>query len=140
MVYIFSDNTEKSKTGKPTPLILNAEGRTVDSSGNVVELIQRMPTLKANIRVQKKEQFIKLKQEKQTDDTSEHKFFDSRVALKSAVRSKRSFRFHEKGTFESLGQKLRTKVFCFKYFEFDLNFGSILGSIGKTTERDRIGR
>ena len=111
--YIFSDNTEKSKTGKPTPLILNAEGRTVDSSGNVVELIQRMPTLKANIRVQKKEQFIKLKQEKQTDDTSEHKFFDMRVALKSAVRPKRGFKFHEKGTFESLGQKLRTKVFFF---------------------------
>ena len=104
------DPSEKSKGGKPTPLILNAEGRTVDSSGNVVELIQRMPTLKANIRVQKKEQFIKLKQEKQTEETSDHKFFDNRVGLKSALRPKRSFKFHEKGTFESLGQKLRTKV------------------------------
>ena len=110
MFFTFSDTSDKSKTGKPTPLILNAEGRTVDSSGNVVELIQRMPTLKANIRVQKKEQFIKLKQEKQTDDSSEHSFFDQRVSLKSAVRSKRSFKFHEKGTFESLGNKLRTKV------------------------------
>ena len=34
-------------TVRPTPLILNAEGRTVDQTGKEVQLIQRMPTLKA---------------------------------------------------------------------------------------------
>lgn len=122
MLFFIRETTEKSKAGKPTPLILNAEGRTVDSSGNVVELIQRMPTLKANIRVQKKEQFIKLKQEKQTEETSDHRFFDQRVGLKSAIRSKRAFKFHEKGTFESLGQKLRTKVKnCLSLFPIEIN-------------------
>ncbi len=111
LINIFRENDEKSKVGKPTPLILNAEGRTVDMSGKEVQLIQRMPTLKANIRAQKKEQFIKLNQEKQSDDSSDHKFYDQRVSLKSAIRQKRGFRFHEKGTYELLAQKLRTKVF-----------------------------
>lgn len=31
---------------KPTPLILDAEGRTVDQSGKEVHLTQRIPTLK----------------------------------------------------------------------------------------------
>lgn len=38
---------------KPTPLILDAEGRTVDQSGKEVHLTQRIPTLKANIRAKK---------------------------------------------------------------------------------------
>jgi len=109
-LYLNRENGDKSKLGKPTPLILNAEGRTVDITGKEVQLIQRMPTLKANIRAQKKEQFIKLNQEKQTDDSGEHKFYDTRVELKAAMRPKRNFKFHEKGTFESLAQRLRTKV------------------------------
>jgi U4/U6 small nuclear ribonucleoprotein PRP3 len=74
-----------------------------------------MPTLKANIRAQKKEQIIKFNQDKQTDDSSEHKFYDSRVDLKTAMRPKRAFKFHEKGTFENLAQRLRTKVFSLIY-------------------------
>lgn len=31
---------------KPTPLILDEKGRTVDASGKEVELTHRMPTLK----------------------------------------------------------------------------------------------
>lgn len=35
---------------KPTPLILDAEGRTVDQSGKEVHLTQRIPTLKVRKR------------------------------------------------------------------------------------------
>ena len=101
---------DKNKGLKPTPLILNAEGRTVDQSGKEVQLIQRMPTLKANIRAQKKEQFIKLNHEKQSTGLPEVTFQDARLNMKAAVRPKRNFKFHEKGTFESIGQKIRTKV------------------------------
>lgn len=74
-----------------------------------------MPTLKANIRAQKKEQFVKLTTDKSLfgasgsseQDTS---FLDSRIGAKAAVRPKRGFKFHEKGTFESIGQKLRTQA------------------------------
>ncbi|KPM11947.1 U4/U6 small nuclear ribonucleoprotein Prp3-like protein [Sarcoptes scabiei] len=95
---------------RPTPLILNAEGRTVDQSGKEVQLIQRMPTLKANIRAQKKEQYIKLNHEKLSSQIAENKFVDTRLENKAAHRSRKLFRFHEKGTFESIGKKLRTKA------------------------------
>merc|ERR1712071_525867 len=40
---------------KPGPLILNAEGRTVDALGREVLLPQHTPTLKANTRAKKRE-------------------------------------------------------------------------------------
>ena len=39
---------------KPIPLIINESGRTVDSSGLEIQLTQHVPTLKANIRAQKR--------------------------------------------------------------------------------------
>ncbi|KAH9410411.1 U4/U6 small nuclear ribonucleoprotein Prp3 [Tyrophagus putrescentiae] len=101
---------DKGKPLRPTPLILNAEGRTVDQSGKEVQLIQRMPTLKANIRAQKKEQFVKLNHEKQSGSSAEVKFVDNRLDIKAPVRQKRGFKFVEKGTFETIGQKIRTKA------------------------------
>ncbi|OTF75196.1 U4/U6 small nuclear ribonucleoprotein Prp3-like protein [Euroglyphus maynei] len=106
-----TNHLNHNRTVRPTPLILNAEGRTVDQSGKEVQLIQRMPTLKANIRAQKKEQFIKLNHEKQSSvATAEQKFIDTRLESKAPVRTKKIFRFHEKGTFESIGNKIRTKA------------------------------
>lgn len=100
-----------NKTMRPTPLILNAEGRTVDQTGKEVQLIQRMPTLKANIRAQKKEQFIKVNHEKQSSlSSTEQKFIDTRLESKAPVRARKTFRFHDKGTFESIGNKIRTKA------------------------------
>lgn len=95
---------------RPTPLILNAEGRTVDQSGKEVQLIQRMPTLKANIRAQKREQFIKFNQEKPAEEATEHKFYDSRVEAKAPVRTKRGLKFHDKGTFVKQANQMRMKV------------------------------
>jgi U4/U6 small nuclear ribonucleoprotein PRP3 len=79
-------------------------------SGREVHLIQRQPTLKANIRAQKREQFSKASQEKPSELCSEQTHFDSRVQVPAAVRPKKSFRFFDQGMFEHLGQKLRTKA------------------------------
>ncbi|KAI1280673.1 U4/U6 small nuclear ribonucleoprotein Prp3 [Halotydeus destructor] len=84
---------DESKANKPAPLILNAEGRTVDVTGK-----------------EKREQFTKISNEKQSEDKTDSAFFDARVDAKTAVRAKRSFKFHEKGTFESLAHRLRTKA------------------------------
>ena len=99
----------ESKSAKPAPLILNSEGRTVDVTGKEVQLIQRMPTLKANIRAQKREQFVKISSEK-TQEKEDSSFFDGRVDAKNAVRPKRNFKFVEKGTYEALGHRVRSKA------------------------------
>lgn len=102
------DGTE---TARPVPLILNSEGRTVDRSGKEIQLVPRMPTLKANIRVQKKDQFVKVATtvDKKTEEETP-KFLDPRIEIKAPVRAKRAFNFHEKGEFESLAEKLRKKA------------------------------
>ena len=96
--------------GKPAPLILNAEGRTVDSSGKEVQLVQRIPTLKANIRAQKTEPILKISQDKSRIEDDKSEFVDFRVEAKAPVRPKRSFNFHEKGKFETEAKRMRTKV------------------------------
>jgi len=64
---------------RATPLILDAEGRTIDvKTGQAVQLPHHMPTLKANIRAKKREQF-KAVHEKPPDEISESKFFDPRI-------------------------------------------------------------
>ncbi|XP_071941694.1 U4/U6 small nuclear ribonucleoprotein Prp3-like [Antedon mediterranea] len=95
---------------KPTPLILDDQGRTIDASGNTIQLTQRMPTLKANIRAKKREEFkaVQDKPDIQLDDT--HKFFDQRVTLQPAVRPRRGFKFHEKGKYQMVAQRVRAKA------------------------------
>ena len=43
---LFYRKVEVKEVNKPTPLILDDKGRTVDASGKEVELTHRMPTLK----------------------------------------------------------------------------------------------
>lgn len=95
---------------KPTPLILDEQGRTVDASGKEIELTHRMPTLKANIRAVKREQFKQQLKEKPSEDLESNTYFDPRVSITPAQRQKRTFKFHEKGKFEKIAQRLRTKV------------------------------
>ncbi|XP_069796628.1 U4/U6 small nuclear ribonucleoprotein Prp3 [Narcine bancroftii] len=96
---------------KPTPLILDDQGRTVDATGKEVELTHRMPTLKANIRAVKREQFKQLLlKEKPTDDLESNTFYDPRVPVLPSQRQKRLFRFHERGKFEKIAQRIRTKA------------------------------
>lgn len=105
---------------KPTPLILDEEGRTVDKSGKAVQLTHIAPTLKANIRAQKREQFkSQLGGDKVSEESGETKFFDTRIGVKPAMRSKRALRFHEPGKFQQLAERLRMKVsvtFLFSFF------------------------
>ena len=109
-----SASTSSSRTAlpsRPTPLLLDAEGRTVDDSGREIQLVHRTPTLKANLRVQKKKDHVKtIKREKPSEEEVPVKFLDPRVEAKGVVRPKRAFNFHEKGEFEALAKKLRTKA------------------------------
>lgn len=103
--------TQKNiQPSKPTPLILDEEGRTIDAkTGQAIQLQHHTPTLKANIRAKRREQFKGLI-EKPPEEISESRFFDARVGTKLAQRPRRGFKFHERGKFEQLAQRLRTKA------------------------------
>uniref|UniRef100_A0A1Q3EWJ2 Putative u4/u6 small nuclear ribonucleoprotein n=1 Tax=Culex tarsalis TaxID=7177 RepID=A0A1Q3EWJ2_CULTA len=95
---------------KPKPLILDAEGRTVDGSGQAVEVPKLTPTLKANIRAKKRETTKSHQAEKHhQEESAEAHFFDDRITVKPAVRNKRALRFHEPGKFQQLAERLRMK-------------------------------
>uniref|UniRef100_A0A182RJ86 Uncharacterized protein n=1 Tax=Anopheles funestus TaxID=62324 RepID=A0A182RJ86_ANOFN len=97
---------------KPKPLILDAEGRTVDGSGRTIVVPQLTPTLKANIRAKKRETSRNLQASERiaVDDSNETQFHDDRIVLKPALRIKRSLRFHEPGKFQLLAERLRMKA------------------------------
>uniref|UniRef100_A0A8D3CAD1 U4/U6 small nuclear ribonucleoprotein Prp3 n=1 Tax=Scophthalmus maximus TaxID=52904 RepID=A0A8D3CAD1_SCOMX len=101
---------EVKEVNKPTPLILDDKGRTVDASGKEVELTHRMPTLKANIRAVKREQFRQQLKEKPGDDLESTSYFDQRVSITPAQRARRGFKFHDQGRFEKIAQRIRTKA------------------------------
>ncbi|KAJ8311737.1 hypothetical protein KUTeg_011092 [Tegillarca granosa] len=63
----------------PTPLILDEEGRTIDvKTGQAVQLTHHTPTLKANIRAKRLEQFKGII-EKPPEEITDSVFFDPRV-------------------------------------------------------------
>ncbi|XP_053288158.1 U4/U6 small nuclear ribonucleoprotein Prp3 [Pleuronectes platessa] len=101
---------EIKEVNKPTPLILDDLGRTVDASGKEVELTHRMPTLKANIRAVKREQFRQQLKEKPGEDIESTSYFDQRVLITPAQRPRRGFKFHDQGRFEKIAQRIRTKA------------------------------
>ncbi|EAT36165.1 AAEL011745-PA [Aedes aegypti] len=96
---------------KPKPLILDAEGRTVDGSGQAVEVPKLTPTLKANIRAKKREitKIHQAEKHHQQEESAEAHFFDDRITVKPAVRNKRALRFHEPGKFQQMAERLRMK-------------------------------
>lgn len=97
---------------KPRPLILDEEGRTVDTSGREINIQTLTPTLKANIRAKKKETFKHQQTEKAIEEakTTEPTFYDERIMAKSAIRGKRSLRFHEPGKFQQMAERMRMKA------------------------------
>ncbi|KAK0163611.1 hypothetical protein PV327_007277 [Microctonus hyperodae] len=96
---------------KPTPLILDELGRTVDITGKEVQLTQVVPTLKANIRAKKREEFkAQLQDSKGPEDFQDTHFFDDRIGVKVATRSKRALKFHEPGKFQQLADRIRMKA------------------------------
>ncbi|KAK3799881.1 hypothetical protein RRG08_051512 [Elysia crispata] len=102
--------TGSQPLARPSPLILNEEGKTVDAkTGEAVQLTSYTPTLKANIRAKRREQFKGLI-DRPPEEISEGKFFDPRVPLNGFQRQKRSFKFHERGKFEQQAIRLRAKA------------------------------
>lgn len=96
---------------KPTPLILDESGRTVDITGKEVQLTQVVPTLKANIRAKKREEFkAQLQESKGPEEIQDTHYFDNRIGVKPAVRGKRSLKFHEPGKFQQLAERIRMKA------------------------------
>lgn len=95
---------------KPKPLILDSEGRTVDISGREIMVPTLTPTLKANIRAKRKEGYRSQNSDKNAEDSNELKFFDDRITIKTALRNKRSLKFHEPGKFQQIADRMRMKA------------------------------
>ena len=96
----------------PVPLIINDSGRTVDSSGNEIQLNAHIPTLKANLKnVMKKEEFKVAKPEPEVVKKEEEgpSFIDPRVSQRGAIRSKRMMVFHDAGKFQDEARRIRMK-------------------------------
>lgn len=95
---------------KPKPLILDDQGRTVDNSGRAISMPTLAPTLKANMRVKKKDKTTKPAQSNE-HGTEEHgsRFFDDRISVKPMQRTRRTLRFHEPGKFQQMGEKIRMR-------------------------------
>lgn len=96
---------------KPPPLILDESGKTVDIMGKEVQLTQVVPTLKANIRAKKREEFkAQLQDSKAPEEMQDTHFFDNRIGVKPAQRNKRALKFHEPGKFQQLADRIRMKA------------------------------
>ncbi|CAG9854113.1 unnamed protein product [Phyllotreta striolata] len=95
---------------KPAPLILDADGRTIDKTGKTVQLSVVTPTLKANMRALKKDQYRTSTSERHNEESNETKFIDPRIGVKPATRNKRALRFHEPGKFQQQAERLRMKA------------------------------
>lgn len=98
------------QTNKPTPLILDEDGRTIDKTGKAVQLTHVTPTLKANMRAMKRDLFRGSGSDKHHDESSETRFIDPRIGVKPPMRNKKALRFHEPGKFQQLAERLRMKV------------------------------
>merc|ERR1719336_276363 len=96
----------------PVPLIINDSGRTVDSSGNEIQLNAHIPALKVNLKnLQKKEEFKIVKQEPVPEKKEEGPvFIDPRVSQRGAIRFKRVMQFHDAGKFQDEARRLRMKA------------------------------
>ncbi|CAK1555993.1 unnamed protein product [Leptosia nina] len=95
----------------PAPLILDREGRTIDPAGRRVHLTQVAPTLKANIRAKRREEFkAQLSGQAANEIPVEAPWMDARVPSKAPVRVKRALRFHEPGKFRQMAERLRMKA------------------------------
>ncbi|XP_003743248.1 U4/U6 small nuclear ribonucleoprotein Prp3 [Galendromus occidentalis] len=93
----------------PTPVILDADGKTRDAMGREVKLPSFQPTSLANIRKIKQEKFQQITSAVK-EEPQDSSFFDQRLALKPSARSKKAFKFVEKGKYEQLADKLRAKA------------------------------
>lgn len=82
-------------------LMLNHEGRTVDSAGREIIIKAQEPTLKVNFHLQQKEEDSKTEINRQ--------FYDQKLRSRPIIRTKRELRFHELGNFQTITERKRLK-------------------------------
>uniref|UniRef100_A0AAR2LAJ8 U4/U6 small nuclear ribonucleoprotein Prp3 n=1 Tax=Pygocentrus nattereri TaxID=42514 RepID=A0AAR2LAJ8_PYGNA len=68
-----------------------------------------MPTLSSLLAV-KREQFRQQLKEKPSDDLESTSYFDPRMSVAPPQRPRKGFKFHERGRFEKIAQRIRTKT------------------------------
>ncbi|CAF0894597.1 unnamed protein product [Adineta steineri] len=104
---------------RPVNVTIDREGRTIDTiTGEVLQIPSLTPTLKANLRAQKKDikqEQPKLKPAKEAaieypglDDSAE--YHDGRLAVRPATRNRRDFKFNVKGKYEELANRQRARA------------------------------
>ncbi|VDN15782.1 unnamed protein product [Dibothriocephalus latus] len=109
------EELERSNKNHIRNLIFDEHGKTLDAvTGEEVHIPQFVPTLKANLRAQKAQNFKEAMevttQKKPVKVTTSSPYFDPRLSLKSAMRPKRTLSFYEPGKFIKIGQRMRTKA------------------------------
>nr|VZI39355.1 unnamed protein product [Spirometra erinaceieuropaei] len=109
------EDIERKRKEQMRNLIFDEHGKTLDAvTGEEVRIPQFVPTLKANLRAQKAQNFKEAlevtTQKKPVKVSTSSSYFDPRLSLKSAMRPKRTLSFYEPGKFIKIGQRLRTKA------------------------------
>lgn len=109
-----STETEAKKSKDIPNVIFDEEGKTIDAStGEEIQLTHYTPTLKANLRAKRAQQFKEVLQtatQKRPNKSSiATPYFDPRLSLKAARRPRRQLNFYEPGKFVKLAQRMRTK-------------------------------
>jgi U4/U6 small nuclear ribonucleoprotein PRP3 len=101
------DAVDGEAPSKPVPLLLDNEGRAIDVSGKQLLFPQHQPTLKANIRAQKKTDFKPMNDRAaEEEDFGGNKYFDERLAPMKP-RGKRTLKFNEPGKYVALAHRER---------------------------------
>ncbi|KAF6776384.1 hypothetical protein AHF37_04302 [Paragonimus kellicotti] len=95
-------------------VIFDEEGKTIDATtGEEIQLTHYTPTLKANLRARRAQQFKEVlqtnAQKKPQKNLTASPYFDPRLSLKAARRPRKQLTFYEPGKFIQLAQRIRTK-------------------------------
>eukprot|EP01134_Creolimax_fragrantissima_P007365 CFRG7365T1 len=110
------DDNKIEKDVAPASLRIDESGRLVDAEGNVIQMPNRMNTLKANVRArQEKEQKEKdringLDKEKEITIDATSSFYDPRMSVRNSTRVKRPLKLNEPGKFERKANNIRAKA------------------------------
>jgi len=101
---------EPAGFGKPVPLLLDKQGREIDTSGKVIAVKKEtVATLMVN-RTRETE-FVKEVLPMLETDPTKNPFFDPNMKAPTGRREKRpSFKFVDEGTFRKAGENLRSKI------------------------------
>ncbi|EGD78285.1 hypothetical protein PTSG_12874 [Salpingoeca rosetta] len=95
---------------KPRSIMMDASGRMVDASGNVIHMERRVPELSVNKRAKKREELTKMVEAQQEEDIADNPYYDERLEMKPKERKRRAFRFKEKGYYLDQADRERAKA------------------------------